>query len=720
MERFRPSAIFLSVLGTFGVLVFCTSVVAHAQSAPAPTPRPGMVALKNNNPRIDPAILKGPMDKSSRMTFNVALALRNKDQLDTLIEEQQNPASPNYHHWLTGDEFNARFGPNPADYDAVAQWLKSEGFSVVGVDQKSRYIRCAGTVAQVDATFGAAMASAGNGLFTNTADPQIPARFDGVIGSIEGLDNLRAWHSNVKKSPSFGPVAPPQKSKPNAPGAKNGASQPDTNYGGSQAFAPNDLQIYYDELPVFNAGYTGGGDCIAIVGDSNYLGSAVTLFNTTFGAPPATITTIIVTTDPGINGDEIETLLDLEWSHAAAPGAPIYYYLGSENDSVSTYGGIGDALSKAVNDNLCSTISVSFGYCYVNSSQYAQLAAAFATVLAQAKLQGQSVFVSTGDDGAAGFAYSTTQKACVTGTNLNVSIPATDVNVTAVGGTGFSPTYGISGVVTGTVDNTTSKEVWNDGANNGSGGGGKSTLSSKPSYQIGTTPTDGARDLPDISAIASPNVPGSFLGYDNKGVAAIGCCIGGTSLASPVMAGFTKLIEQKSHGRLGRINDKIYQLASSANAVADGYRDVTSGNNSYNGVTGYSAGPGYDLATGWGEVDVNQYVTSFIAPFFNGEVAAGNQLYYLNLPNAFFGYYSYFYYPWLYHYWLGFEYVEGTVGTGLYIYDPSLAATLYTDPSIFPFMYKFAGTSSWLWYYTGTSRWFHDYGTGKDFFSPPG
>ncbi|HYA34523.1 MAG TPA: protease pro-enzyme activation domain-containing protein, partial [Candidatus Binataceae bacterium] len=356
MARFRTSAIFQSVLGTLGVLIFCASATVYAQSAPAPTPRPGMVALKNNNPRIDPAILKGPMDKSSKMTFNVVLALRNEDQLNTLIEEQQNPASPNYHHWLTGDEFNARFGPNPADYTAVAQWLKSEGFAVVEVNQQSRYIRCTGTTAQVDATFGTAMASAGNGLFTNTADPQIPARFDGIVGSIQGLENLHASYSNARKHSPPTPPSPAGKSTA-GPGPKNSVSQPDTNNGGYQAFAPQDLQIYYDEQPVLGAGYTGTGDCIAIVGDSDYLPSAVTLFTSTFGTPAANINTVLSSnkngtyTSPGRNGDEQEALLDLEWSHSAAPGATINFYLGDDGNTNDSYGGLDDALNRAVNDN---------------------------------------------------------------------------------------------------------------------------------------------------------------------------------------------------------------------------------------------------------------------------------------------------------------------------------------------------------------------------------
>ena len=124
-----------------------------------------------------------------------------------------------------------------------------------------------------------------------------------------------------------------------------------------------------------------------------------------------------------------------------------------------------------------------------------------------------------------------------------------------------------------------------------------------------------------------------------------------------------------------------------------------------------------DFADFW-----RKYLSKLYPGFFDGQVSAGNQLYYLNLPHAFFGYYTYAFYssasPWLYHYWLGWEYVFPGAGNQLYLYDQGLKEILYTDPNTFPFLYDF-GKNAWLWYYTGTSRWFHNYGTGQDFFSAP-
>src|SRR5262249_31132481 len=112
------------------------------------------------------------------------------------------------------------------------------------------------------------------------------------------------------------------------------ASQPDVNVGGTVAFGPSDVYSFYNETPLLSAGVIGGGGrCMAIIGDSNFTASAVTQFNSQFGLPQSNITTVLADlTDPGINGDELEALLDLEWSHAIAPGAAIRFYLGDPSN----------------------------------------------------------------------------------------------------------------------------------------------------------------------------------------------------------------------------------------------------------------------------------------------------------------------------------------------------------------------------------------------------
>jgi subtilase family serine protease len=164
------------------------------------------------------------------------------------------------------------------------------------------------------------------------------------------------------------------------------------------AFGPADLYTFYDETPLLNAGTTGGGgDGLALAEDSDYLDSAVSLFDSKFALPAAAITRVLPDiTSPCANGDEIETLLDLEWAHAVAPGAPIRVYIGNGAASGSP---LLDAIKRAVTDNTCGAISISFSYCGASSSF---CTSTLDSIFAQAAAQGQSVFISSGDQGGGG------------------------------------------------------------------------------------------------------------------------------------------------------------------------------------------------------------------------------------------------------------------------------------------------------------------------------
>lgn len=124
-------------------------------------------------------------------------------------------------------------------------------------------------------------------------------------------------------------------------------------------------------------------------------------------------------------------------------------------------------------------------------------------------------------------------------------------------------------------------------------------------------PSDGKRDVPDVAILAGD--PRVFFGGDDNGQGIIVCCVFGTSLAAPLWAGITKDIEAEI-GALGSINPTVYQLANQqfgGSAIPNGFHDVTSGDNSFNGVTGFTAGPGYDEATGWGSVDFSVFEIAF-------------------------------------------------------------------------------------------------------------
>ncbi len=149
-----------------------------------------VVSLKGNHPP-DAAKLAavGAADPNLRLSMEITFAVRNKAELDQLLAGQQNPSSPNFHKWLPTGEYNQRFGPSQADLDAVSQWLRGEGFSVQPASNGT--LKFSGTVAQAEHAFSTRIMGFGDGAtYANVEDPSIPARFEGVIAAVLGLDNM--------------------------------------------------------------------------------------------------------------------------------------------------------------------------------------------------------------------------------------------------------------------------------------------------------------------------------------------------------------------------------------------------------------------------------------------------------------------------------------------------------------------------------------------------
>jgi subtilase family serine protease len=144
----------------------------------------------------------------------------------------------------------------------------------------------------------------------------------------------------------------------------------------------------------------------------------------------------------------------------------------------------------------------------------------------------------------------------------------------------------------------------------GLSGGGASQIFAKPEWQAGPgVPGDAMRDIPDVAMIAGS--PGVTIGADVAGSAQLQCCWGGTSLSAPLWAGYSRTIaQQQGAARLGLLNPTIYRLAQNG-LLANGIEDVTSGNNNFNGVPGFSAGAGYDLVTGWGSADMTEFASAY-------------------------------------------------------------------------------------------------------------
>ncbi|HYB90583.1 MAG TPA: S53 family serine peptidase [Candidatus Binataceae bacterium] len=527
---------------------------------------------------------EGVVAPERALRMEIVLALRNRAELDRLAADQVDSSSPRYHRWLSSAEFNARFGPTQSDVAALTRWLEQSGFTIQSASASRRSIVFTGSAEKAQKAFSVRIAASADGkTYANLDDPAVPEKLAPLIGTIRGLSNMMRAVPVVSASL-----------------ARRPPSLPAVTEGGVTAFGPQDLWTFYDYNSLQAGGIDGTGtDCIGLVENSNWDSSGVTAFDTTFALPAANVTqTFADGSDPGIiDGADTEAELDVEYSHAAAPGAPIVAYIGS--DAASKGNGLPDAIARAIHDNTCGAVSISFAFCGADPAFFTKQ---LDPLFAEAAAHGQGVYVSAGDWGAAGLGVDRHMN-CVVTKARKISEMAGDPNVTAVGGTSFNPTYNSSGLDVGNVAET----VWHDGNKEPAGttGGGRSSLFKKPAFQTASTPKDKARDIPDISLGASPNNPGYFFGDSGS----ILCCIGGTSLSAPYWAGIAQLVAQQAgEARAGNLNAKIYALGALGNAASSGLRDVTTGNNSFNGVAGYAAGIGYDRASGWGTPDIGVFV----------------------------------------------------------------------------------------------------------------
>ncbi len=557
----------------------------------------------NVSPRISGAVDVGRTDGAlpvEKMTLVLRPPAGASAGLERLLAEQLDPASPNYHSWLTPGEYGLQFGVSNEDLNAVLDWLQRNGFAIDEVAPGRGWINVSGTVAQVETAFRTEIRDfvAGGQLHrANVRDPQVPRALQDVVGGVVSL------HDFFKLS---------------RPHRRPAIAFTD----GTQGLGPADFATIYNTAPLLAAGVNGSGQTIAVVARTNIKVADVQEFRTFFGLPALNPVITLNGPDPGIlggnNGDEGEADLDVEWAGAVAPGATVNLVV---SKSTALSDGVDLSAQYIVDHNLAPILTMSYAAC---ESDMGTSGLQFYNALwQQAAAQGMSVFVASGDSGAAGCDASD----ATTGTGRGVNgLASTPYNV-SVGGTQFvdaiSSQYWNTSSAPGTYRSVKSyipEQAWNESASvtGGSGlwatGGGPSIYFTKPSWQSAPgVPSDGFRDTPDVSLDAASSVgyvtfteyvPGSNQLYVSSGTSATAQCFGG------IMA----LVNQKSGGgRQGNPNPVLYRLAAAQYSGSGPaiFHDVTAGNNSVPGVGGFSAGPGYDLVTGLGSVDVQALANGF-------------------------------------------------------------------------------------------------------------
>ena len=542
---------------TVGILAPMLASLAQAQSRPAMTHHV-REAVQNGTAKA-----VGRMPSDQVMSLDLVLPLSDPSGLDAFLADIYNPASPNYHNYLTPTQFTARFGPTQASYDALVDFAKSNGFAVTGGSRDGMELQVTGTVSVIENAFHVAMTTfqhptEDRTFYAPDREPTVNLPF--ALWHISGLDNYSIPKPRLVNRKDY---ALSHGMDPEAV-----VSHATTGSGPSASFLGSDMRAAY----YGGTALTGAGQNLGLF---EYLGTDLADLNTYYknvgqtNTVPITILSTDGTStscvDSGRRGgcDDTEQTLDMTQALGMAPGlASLVMYVGSTDTAIIS--------AMTTHNPLPTTIGCSWGWTPADPST---LDPYFTKMAAQ----GQTFFAASGDSS--------------TWSSRNEAWPADDANVVSVGGTDLMTTKAAGA--------WSSETAWAD-----SGGGISPDRIAIPSWQkaaINSTNKGSTtyRNGPDVSANANFTF---YVCADQTTCTAND--YGGTSFAAPMWAAFIALANQQAAGAglkpLGFINPTIYSQNATASTYAADFHDITSGTSG-----SYSAVKGFDLVTGWGSPTVN-------------------------------------------------------------------------------------------------------------------
>ena len=585
---------------------------------------------------LPPPVLREALPDAAPVHLGVTLRVRGQAQLDQLLADQQDPSSPSFRRWLTPQQFGDRFGLPVADYEQIVALLQNHGFEVTRYPNQL-FMEATGTSAGARELFGVQLRAAEDRrhrFHTFEGTPRIPPELSRDLLGVAGLDTRIRHRHRIPTNIDIGTAQT------------------------TAALGPDDLRLEYDLTPLMAGGKAAAGLTTVVLGTQEGTTTGTDPSNcpapTAPWIPPsvdaiaayfalghvtATYNPVRMTNtadDWDTCGSNGEYQLDIEMQSVGAANAKAIDFVASPASEVFETGAqyVANSLPTAA------AVSTSLGLCEAEEQEYngggPTISGSEPQVLQQAVQQGtaegQTWFAAAGDTGAddcnddesgTGNGFQ--------GGNATVDFPGSMPEVVDMGGTQFAncPTQVSCGQDCttplcdgfddgGTLTTFEPEVVWNEGQEGGAGGGGQSLFYSKPSWQTGIGPEadDGARDVPDLSLESSTETPGTAI-YDCGTGQDLTCAgnttgpgtldlSGGTSLAAPLGAGIFALIAGDKGCHLGDIHAALYALGAAGSA---GLYDITSGNNGYEDpdggfITGFDAGVGYDLASGWGSLDV--------------------------------------------------------------------------------------------------------------------
>ncbi|HEX4119445.1 MAG TPA: choice-of-anchor tandem repeat GloVer-containing protein, partial [Verrucomicrobiae bacterium] len=494
---------------------------------------------------------------SNHLNLVLGLPLRNHAALTVLLRDLYDPASPNYHKYLTSQQFADRFSPSEQDYRDVAQFATSHGLRIIGAHDNRTLLDVDGSAADIETTFHVRMEvykhpTEARTFYAADADPSMDLAVP--ILSVHGLDNF---------------VLPRPMNLTTAFDTTNAVAY-------ASGSGPFGNFIGYDFRAAYAPGValTGAGQSIGLFELDGYNASDVGEYEIMSGLPAVPLTNVLVDDFNGrAGGSQTEVTLDIDMAICMAPGvSQVLVYEGTTPN---------DVLNRMATDDLARQLSCSWGnFSPALDTNREQIYEQFAA-------QGQTMFQASGDDGA------------YTG---EVSPPSDDPNITVVGGTSLT-TSGFGGPWLG-------ETTWS-----GSGGGSSITFPLPPWQQGLSTAANGGstafRNIPDVAAMADSAIwLVAFGGMQGS--------IGGTSAATPLWAGFAALANQQAAAEgkrpIGFINPLLYAIGRSASFTSS-YHDIIAGNNTNStSPTQFFAVPGYDLCTGWGSPTGSNLINALVSP----------------------------------------------------------------------------------------------------------
>ena len=493
---------------------------------------------------------------STNLYLAIGLPLRNKEELNNVLQQIYNPASPDYRRYLTPEQFTERFGPTEQDYQTLIAFMQANGLTVSGTHPNRLVLDVKGAVTDIEKAFHVTMRVYNHPAKARTFyAPDVEPSLDLAVPvlHISGLDNY------ALPQPMVHQVAVDR--------VKN--ATPNSGSGPSGSYMGKDFRAAYAP----GVTLTGSGQTVGLVEFDGYYANDITAYEATNGLSNVTLKNVLLdgfngTPTTGPNSGNAEVALDIEMAISMAPGlSKVIVYEAGPNGTPN------DVLSQMVSDNQAKQLSCSWGWGGGPDATADQL-------FQQMAAQGQSFFSASGDS-----------DAFVGGTSSQ--FPSDDPYITLVGGTTLT--------ITGAGGSYVSETVWNSGfvrtyrSYLGSSGG-ISTSYSIPNWQqgISMTANQGSttmRNVPDVAMVAD-NV--SIMADNGQQETVVG-----TSCAAPLWAGFIALANQQAvangQSTVGLINSAIYAIGKGASYTTD-LHDITTGNNEWSSSpTKFSAVTGYDL-----------------------------------------------------------------------------------------------------------------------------